>query len=224
MSLLVLFSGTGGPAEPTPPLTPIMIGTIVDYSQRIWDTGLAQYVYYTSAPPTDAPSSVDTTPNHSGSIDSTTHAILGAVTANLEYRLPVGLEGYREYSVTQSEVLIARFELSPGNAGKQAMNLYFVGVLTNNGGSPTCALRMYDMGAPNAPQPGDLRASIVTTATGGIRREDRALTASESPTTPGGGPNDGTIYNATRIYELRAIFTGGAAGDTMQYDTVGVLA
>lgn len=224
MSLLVLFSGTGGPAEPTPPLTPIMIGTIVDYSQRIWDTGLAQYVYYTSAPPTDAPSSVATTPNHSGSIDSTTHAILGAVTANLEYRLPVGMEGLREFSVTQSEARIARFELSPGSAGKQALNLYHVGVLTNAGGSPTCVLRLYDMGAPNSPQSGDLRATITTTSAGAILRQSTALTASDTPTTPNGDPNDGTIYNATRIYELRAIFTAGAVGDTMQYDTVGVLA
>ena len=142
-----------------------------------------------------------------------------------EYRLPLLVEGEWEYSVTLTEIRIGRFELDPNGAGKAALELYFVGLLADAGSTAAITeLRLYDVGPPNAPINGDLRATITTTTLNAIVRESVALAASATPTLPGTDPNDGTIYNDTRIYELRAIFTAGEASDTMRYDTIGILA
>lgn len=139
-----------------------------------------------------------------------------------KFGIPLLVENSLDYDFI--EVRIARFELDPAIALKTLFDLYFVGFLVDAGGvAPVVDLRLYDVGAPNVPQTGDLRATITTTTTGSIIRESVSLTASDTPTTPNGDPNDGTIYSAVRIYELRAIFTAGDAGDTMQYDTVGIL-
>lgn len=46
------------------------------FFQRIYDTVLKQYVYYTISTVTDAPGSSDTVPNHSGTLESQTHEII----------------------------------------------------------------------------------------------------------------------------------------------------
>lgn len=148
----------------------------------------------------------------------------GIENVNPEYRIPLLVEGEWEYSATLVETRIGRFELDPDGAGKADLELYFVGFLADAGaGAPTVELRLYDVGPPNAPVTGDLRATITTTATNAIVRESVALTASGTPTVPGSDPNDGTIYNVVHVYEVRVIFTAGDAGDTIRYDTVGIL-
>ena len=142
-----------------------------------------------------------------------------------EYKTPVAFEISQEYSVTLSEVRVARFEIDPANIARLDLAVFFDGFLLDTGGTtPTVELRLYDMGAPNVPQAGDLRATLSTTTSGSIIRETAALTASSTPTTPGSSPDDGTIYNTIRIYELRVIFTTGTLGDTISYDTVGIVA
>ena len=148
----------------------------------------------------------------------------GIENVNPEYRIPLLIEGEWEQSVTLVETRIGRFELDPDGAGKADLELYVVGFLADAGaGAPTVELRLYDIGAPNTPITGDLRATITSAITNAIVRESVALTASGTPTVPGSDPNDGTIYNVVRIYELRVIFTAGDAGDTIRYDTVGIL-
>lgn len=44
--------------------------------QRIYDSGLAQYVYYTLTVANPAPDPGDTVPNHSGSLVAATHEII----------------------------------------------------------------------------------------------------------------------------------------------------
>lgn len=142
-----------------------------------------------------------------------------------EYKTPVALEISQEYSVTLSEIRVARFEINPENIARLDLEVFFDGFLLDVGGAtPTVELRLYDVGAPNVPQAGDLRATITTTTSGSIIRETVALTASDAPTSPGADPNDGTIYKTIRMYELRTIFTTGTAGDTMSYDTAGIVA
>jgi hypothetical protein len=94
--------------------------------------------------------------------------------------------------------------------------------LTDAGGAAASFdLRLYDMGAPNTPQAGDLRASVVLSTAGSLRRERTLLTASVSPTTPGASPDDGTIYDSERIYEIRGVLTGDV-GDLVELDWAGV--
>lgn len=52
------------------------------FIQKIYDNGLAQYVYYTKATITAAPVPSDTSPIHSGNLDTTTHAIVGVTGAS----------------------------------------------------------------------------------------------------------------------------------------------
>lgn len=57
-------------------------GGVVEYLQRIYDTGLAGYVYYTreSVDPTTPPIGVsDTQPNNTGALNLATHSILAEV-------------------------------------------------------------------------------------------------------------------------------------------------
>lgn len=44
--------------------------------QRIYDTGLGQYVYFTKTTVDTAPAPGETSPNHSGSLDAARHEIL----------------------------------------------------------------------------------------------------------------------------------------------------
>lgn len=44
--------------------------------QRIYDTGLAQYVYYTQGIVNTAPAPGDTDPSHSGAIVTSTHEVV----------------------------------------------------------------------------------------------------------------------------------------------------
>ncbi len=52
------------------------------FIQKIYDNGLAQFVYYTKATITAAPVPSDTIPNHSGNLASATHAIVGVTGAS----------------------------------------------------------------------------------------------------------------------------------------------
>ncbi len=56
------------------------------FIQKIYDNGLAQFVYYTKATVTAAPLSIETTPNHSGNLDTSTHVILNETGANIVVR------------------------------------------------------------------------------------------------------------------------------------------
>jgi hypothetical protein len=53
------FVGAGGPT-----------------AQRIYDTGNSVWVYYAPTPITDAPAPGDTTPNHSGTLDASSHQVI----------------------------------------------------------------------------------------------------------------------------------------------------
>jgi hypothetical protein len=52
------------------------------FIQKIYDNGLSQFVYYTKAIVTATPLTTETTPNHSGSLDASTHVIIGETGAN----------------------------------------------------------------------------------------------------------------------------------------------
>jgi hypothetical protein len=52
------------------------------FIQKIYDNTLAQYVYYTKATITATPVPSDTTPNHSGNLDTGTHVVIGETGAN----------------------------------------------------------------------------------------------------------------------------------------------
>lgn len=52
------------------------------FIQKIYDNGLAQYVYYTKATITAAPVPSDTSPNHSGNLATDTHAVVGVTGAS----------------------------------------------------------------------------------------------------------------------------------------------
>jgi hypothetical protein len=140
---------------------------------------------------------------------------------SIGFNQPVAFEVVRTFSTTTVLTRIARFELDPSAMHREALDLYFVGLLSG-GVSPVIELRLYDMGAPNVPQVGDLRATITSNTTSVIVEETVALVASDAPTSPGTDPNDGTIYSAARVYEVRVIFTAGTGASTMNYDTVGV--
>jgi hypothetical protein len=45
-------------------------------AQRIYDTGNSVWVYYAPTPITDAPAPGDTTPNHSGALDASSHQVI----------------------------------------------------------------------------------------------------------------------------------------------------
>jgi hypothetical protein len=53
----------------------VTVGVLSEFAQRIYDTGLMQYVTYTSVIDT-APDPLTTTPNHTGNLDVSTHEIL----------------------------------------------------------------------------------------------------------------------------------------------------
>jgi hypothetical protein len=57
----------GAPESPPPTLRIL---------QRIFDTSLSQYVYYTEATENDAPDQAATAPNHTGNLDAATHEVL----------------------------------------------------------------------------------------------------------------------------------------------------
>lgn len=145
-----------------------------------------------------------------------------ASSESVGFNQPVAFEVVRNYTTTTVLTRIARFELNPGSVGRSALELYFVGLMAG-GTSPVIEMRLYDMGAPNVPQIGDLRATITSNTTSTIVEEMVALAASNAPSTPGADPNDGTIYSSARVYEVRVIFTGGTAGSSMSYDTIGVV-
>lgn len=122
----------------------------------------------------------------------------------------------------ETEVKLGGFSFDPSLHSYNTLYLEMVGILTATGSlTADFDLRLYDMGEPNSPQAGDLRASVSITFSGSIRRERFPLTASASPTSPGSSPDDATIYNSERIYEVRGYLTGNT-GDEMNVDWAGI--
>ena len=121
-----------------------------------------------------------------------------------------------------TETKLGGFAFDPSLFSGSTIYLAMAAILTDAGGTAASFdLRLYDMGAPNTPQAGDLRASVGISTAGSLRRERALLTASNTPTTPGASPDDGTIYDTERLYEVRGVLTGDV-GDLVELDWAGV--
>ncbi len=79
----VTFTMEDDPGYEYPGIAVPSLGVTQLFLQRLFDTGLGAYVYFTreSVDPTTPPLAVgDTQPNNTGSFDFTNHAILAEVT------------------------------------------------------------------------------------------------------------------------------------------------
>jgi hypothetical protein len=121
-----------------------------------------------------------------------------------------------------TEIVLGGFAFNPELFTGSTIYLVIAGTLTDAGTTaPSLDLRLYDLGEPGTPQAGDLRATVTLSTTDSPQYETTLLTASDAPTTPGSSPNDGTIYDTERLYEIRAELTGDV-GDLVEIDWAGI--
>jgi len=125
-------------------------------------------------------------------------------------------------TLLNAEIKLGGFQFNPSLFSGSTMVLGGLVTLTDAGGvAPALDLRLYDMGTTLVPQAGDLRASRLFSIPGSLRFEQTILVPSATPTTPGSSPDDGTMYDVARIYEVRALLTGDA-GDLAEIDWAGI--
>ena len=97
------------------------------------------------------------------------------------------------------------------------MDLRYIGVLTDGGGTPSFVVRIYDLGTPNTPIAPILRSTTVVLGTpnyGSVRQITRGLAADDGLS----GANH--ILEGERVYEVRGEITG-SVGDEMAIDWIG---
>lgn len=116
------------------------------------------------------------------------------------------------------ETKLGSFAFNPTLFPGSTMHLTLVGTLTDGGGAaPSFELRLYDMGAPNTPQAGDLRSTATFAIAGSLRRERGSALLPISALTP----LVDEVLDVERIYEIRGFLTGDS-GDLMEIDWAGI--
>lgn len=115
-----------------------------------------------------------------------------------------------DLTVTGSEVTLGGFVYDGARLPATGGWLRLVGRLVTPTAGAILYLRLYDLGAPGTPAAPVLRASCeITEAAHG---SNTAVIDTELDVVAAPGVDADEIFNARRIYELRAIVTGTAAG------------